>query len=316
MRFLIALAAAGVLTPVAGWAGRAVGLVDRPGALKIHLAPVPLTGGLAVVAVAIAVPALLGFPLPVAVLGAVLVALAAGTADDARPISPWLRLAVQVGAGLLLVAGGLRVAPFGILGAAGVVVVVIACTNAVNLLDGQDGLAGGLCAVAALGLASLNPALGTGALVLAGALCGFLLWNRPPARVYLGNGGAYAVGVLLAAMSVGAAGTSWRGVLGAGAVLGVLVFEFTLTLARRIRARSAVAEGDRLHSYDLMARAVGRGASTVAFWGLGLVAALVGLLLARGPLAAGAAAAAVTAVGGALLVARLWSRHAMVEDSP
>jgi hypothetical protein len=93
---------------------------------------------------------------------------------------------------------------------------VVVCANAVNIIDGQDGLAGGLAVVAALAVSVLVSAAGLStvaltALAVAGALVGFLVWNRPPARIFLGNGGAYGVGALLGILAWFLTGEgSWR----------------------------------------------------------------------------------------------------------
>ncbi len=226
MAFVVALAISVLATPIAGRLGRALGLVDRPAdALKIHRAPVSILGGVGAVGAAFAAAAALGHPPSGWVLGAGALALALGLADDVRALPASARAAGPAAAGALLVAGGLRLEPLGVLGGAAMVFAAVACANAVNMLDGQDGLAGGLAAGAALGLAGVaGPGTGGGpelGLALTGALIGFLVWNRPPARVFLGNGGAYAVGVLLAALTAGPAGTGWPGLLAAAAGMGV-----------------------------------------------------------------------------------------------
>jgi UDP-GlcNAc:undecaprenyl-phosphate GlcNAc-1-phosphate transferase len=290
MPFLLGLGLGLALVPVARWAGLASGLVDRPGdPLRIHDRPVPLLGGAAVVGAALIGTALFGTVSPW-VAGAAILALLAGLADDVRPLPVWLRLAAQAAAGGLLVAGGFRLTPLGPLGAAAVVVLVLLAANAVNILDGQDGLAGGLAAIAAAALVGLagwsdRSAAGVLGLALAGALLAFLLWNRPPARIFLGNGGAYALGTLLAVLVVGTT-DGWVLLVAAALCLAVFAFELVFTVVRRVRAGDPLTAGDRRHSYDLLAeRLGGRTTSTLAFWGLGLLAGAAGLLV--GALAGG-----------------------------
>jgi UDP-GlcNAc:undecaprenyl-phosphate/decaprenyl-phosphate GlcNAc-1-phosphate transferase len=291
MPFLLGLALGLALVPAARWAGLATGLVDEPGdRLRIHDRPVPLLGGVAVVAAALiaAVPSRAGLSPWVA--GAAILALLVGLTDDMRPLPVWLRLAAQAAAGGLLVAGGLRLAPFGPLAAAAVVVLVLLAANAVNIIDGQDGLAGGLVAIATAALVGLagwsaRPPEGALGLGLAGALVAFLVWNRPPARIFLGNGGAYALGTLLAALVAGVS-DGWAVLAAAAICLGVFAFELVFTVVRRFRAGEPVTAGDRRHSYDLLSEGIGgRIGSTLIFWGAGLLVGAAGLLV--GTLAGG-----------------------------
>jgi UDP-GlcNAc:undecaprenyl-phosphate/decaprenyl-phosphate GlcNAc-1-phosphate transferase len=313
--FLVALVVAAVLTPAAGWLGRALGLVDHPSGsgLKIHRASIPITGGLAVMAsvgIALGVGGRSGW-------GGVLAAGAAlvvGTVDDLRGLPALARVLGLAVAGAVLVLGTDSVTAAGLLGWVGATLLVVAVANAVNIADGQDGLVGGVGAVAALGLAVLSSSAGlSGAtelgLTVGGALIGFLVWNRPPARVFLGNGGAYAVGTLLAAgaVRVVVAG-GWRGFLAAGACLGPFAFELSFTVARRLRSRERLSGGDRLHSYDLVARTAGRTASTIVFAVYATLSVGVGLLIWHLP-PVGITLAVVATVLSGLWGVLLWNRR-------
>jgi len=315
MPFLIALATALVLTPVAGRLGRSLGLVDRPGDdLKIHGREIPTLGGVAVAAAMAATSLAPDVAWPAGGLtAAVAIALVAGTVDDVRPLQPVARVAALSAAGVVLVIG----TGFSDLGPAagiGIVLLVLACANAVNILDGQDGLAAGVAAIAALGLTACLlvevDAVPPLPLALGGALAGFVVWNRPPARVYLGNGGAYAVGVLLAvpAVLLTMAG-GWRGLLAAGACLAVPAFEIVFTVTRRAVAREVLSAGDRFHSYDLVSARVGRARSTAVFVVLALLGVGFGLIITVVPLPAGIAVAVVGAGLAALWGVLLWSRR-------
>ena len=260
MPFLIAFGLALVLTPAFGRMGLAVGLVDRPeDALKIHSRPVPVLGGVAVMASALGTLAALRSWLPSAVIVAAAIALGAGLLDDTKPVPPWLRLLLQAAAAGVLLGAGFSLGPLGVLSAIGGLVLVLACANATNMLDGQDALVGGLAAIAALGLSALAAWSGGSeaarlGLALGGALVGFTIWNRPPARIFLGNGGAYAVGTLLAVIALVVTSQSgWRGLLAAGVCLGVFAFEIVFTVTRRFLSGSPIVPGDRFHSFDLLA---------------------------------------------------------------
>jgi UDP-GlcNAc:undecaprenyl-phosphate/decaprenyl-phosphate GlcNAc-1-phosphate transferase len=305
--FVVAL----FLTPVARRLGVATGLVDRPSdpALAIHMRPVPLLGGPAVVAAAFAGVVLLGDGVPWSIVAAALVALGTGLVDDIHPLPPLLRLALHAGAGVILAVDGLGIEPLGALAGAGVVLLVLACANAVNMIDGQNGLAGGLIAASAAGLAMVHPdghqarAIG---LALAGAAVAFLVWNVP-GRIFLGNGGAYVAGALLAALAASASAEGWRGLLAAGACLGVFAFETVFTVARRARTGAGLMTGDRQHSYDIVAERSGsRLRSTYRFWAAGAIAAALGYAVSRMDLVAGAALAGVFAGCATAAGVRIW----------
>lgn len=316
MPFLIAFGLALVLTPAFGRMGLAVGLVDRPeDALKIHSRPVPVLGGVAVMASALGTLAALRSWLPSAVIVAAAIALGAGLLDDTKPVPPWLRLLLQAAAAGVLLGAGFSLGPLGVLSAISGLVLVLACANATNMLDGQDALVGGLAAIAALGLSALAAWSGGSeaarlGLALGGALVGFTIWNRPPARIFLGNGGAYAVGTLLAVIALVVTSQSgWRGLLAAGVCLGVFAFEIVFTVTRRFLSGSPIVPGDRFHSFDLLAAEQGRNRVTLLFWGLGLVAAGLAFLIRLLPLTAGvfvtAAASGLAGLAGARLYTRL-----------
>jgi UDP-N-acetylmuramyl pentapeptide phosphotransferase/UDP-N-acetylglucosamine-1-phosphate transferase len=282
--FLIAAALSLVGTAALISVAPRIGLVDRPGSLKLHERPMPYAGA------ALAVGALAGGLGGVAAgsrwwvaLGA-LIALAGGLWDDLRPQSPWVRLPVQVGAGVCLVAGGLTLEPLGAWGPAVLVLATAACCNAVNMMDGQDGLAPGLGAIAGLGLAGVAAVSGTSStpgLAVAGAGLGFLVWNRPPARAFLGDGGAYALGVLLVAAATTAA-ADWPALLGVVLCLGMFVAELTSTVLRRLLAASPALRGDRDHTYDRLADVLGsRPLSTLVLSGLAATLALLAQPVAR-----------------------------------
>jgi UDP-GlcNAc:undecaprenyl-phosphate/decaprenyl-phosphate GlcNAc-1-phosphate transferase len=283
MSFLLAFCIGIILTPPAATLGSLTGMVDRPGAgeLKIHARPIPVLGGVAVLAAALSAAALLGRGLPWPAEAGVLVAFLAGLLDDRRPVSPWVRVAwLAVAAGL--VAWAIPMSLLGPIGRPATFALVLACTNGVNLLDGQDGLAGGLSAVAALALAVVaGGAVRATALALAGALVAFLLWNRPPARIFLGNGGAYGVGAVLAAVAAQVARGGLRPLLAAGLALSVVAMELTSTVLRRLGSGHRLSSGDRGHSYDVLSVALkSRTASTLVLLAagtvLGATAALVG----------------------------------------
>jgi UDP-GlcNAc:undecaprenyl-phosphate GlcNAc-1-phosphate transferase len=330
MPFFVAVALALVLTWAARWLGLATGLVDRPPAaepggsdqLKIHTTPIPVLGGLGVVAAVLGAVAVTGSGLPALVIVGVVMATAIGLVDDARPQPASVRLVALAVAGVPIAVGLPfdRLDQLALPARAGVVVLLLLMANAVNLIDGQDGLAGGLGAIASVGLAAVIAANGadpTLALVVAGALVGFLAWNLPPARVFLGNGGAYGLGALLTVLAAQAtARHGWHGLLAAALCLGVFAFELTFTVVRRLLGSQRLATGDRRHSYDLLGRSRGnRDRSTLALWTLAAVSAGAGYASDQVSLAAAGTMIGVAFVIGTAAGGRLW-RDAVAVSEP
>ena len=294
--FLGAFATAVVATPAAGRLARALGILDRPGLLKVQAEPVPYLGGLAVFAATAAGGARPRLLPPLAL------AMGLGLVDDRRGLSPSVRLAGEVGAGVLAAAAvPTRLGtPLGPLAVAGGVVVLV---NAVNLIDGLDGLASGVALASALGFSSLpgGPERQT-ALALAGALAGFLVHNRPPARIYLGDAGSYLIGTALAlllAAAWGPAAPAGAGVA-ALALVGVPLAEVGVAVLRRALAGDPLFEGDRSHVYDqLVDRGWPARRASLTFAVAQSCLSALGATAAR--LRPRAAAGVVVAAGGALL---------------
>ncbi|MDR3650552.1 MAG: hypothetical protein P4L20_15780 [Acidimicrobiales bacterium] len=300
---IVAFGAAVVLTPVAMAVATRTGIVDRPGPLKPQAAPVPYLGGVAVFLAAL-VGAAVGHPAVVAPLAG---AVALGVLDDRLDVPAPLRLLGQIAIGV----GIAVVVPTRIGGAGGGVLVVLVSVllmNGTNFLDGLDALAGGVVAVACVAFAVVLHGPGRDLAVAgAAALAGFLLYNRPPARVYLGDAGAYLLGATLALL------LSWAWAPGTPSPVGVAslvivavpVAEVAFAVVRRLRARQSVTTGDRRHPYDLVvAHGWSRGAAALAYIGgealLGLAA--VGASKAHtlaGPVAAVVVAPAVVVTAAA-----------------
>lgn len=195
-------------------------LVDLPDARKQHAAPVPVVGGIAVMlAFGLACSGRELHGLPFEASGPVLLMFATGVIDDARDLPARLKLAIQVLAAWWLVqASGATLHSLPLpfmdghlaLGAAALpltVLMVVAVVNAINMIDGLDGLAGGCLVIASTALALAAQSVGRVDLAmisatLGAALAGFLVWNarwpwQTRARVFLGDAGALAAGMLL-----------------------------------------------------------------------------------------------------------------------
>ncbi len=186
-------------------------LLDQPGERRSHLLPTPRGGGVAIVATVLLGLAwlLLQWPqqqefLAYFAVGLVLVA-GIGWWDDHRPLSPWLRLAIHALAALVLAWAVYR-ATAAMLPAGLAFVAVMALVNVWNFMDGIDGLSASQAAICSAGLALV---IGTGpwawlAAGLFAAICGFLPFNFPKAKIFLGDVGSGALGYLLAGLLVAA----------------------------------------------------------------------------------------------------------------
>lgn len=227
LRVLIALlAAAGVcfaVTPAVKKLAAAVGAMDRPGeSRRVHTTPIPRMGGLAIFLGFLAGVLLcteITLPLRGILLGSVLIVLL-GAADDLWNLNPWLKLAVQAAAAAVAIAHGLEIRilsdprilgetiPLGALSAPITFVWIVGITNALNLIDGLDGLAAGVSGIGCASMLAVSLFLPgtTGVSVLLGALggacLGFLPYNRNPARIFMGDTGALLLGYVLATSSV------------------------------------------------------------------------------------------------------------------
>lgn len=218
MRAFIAVFLIALTLTIAGipWVRRvaiALDIVDAPSARKVHRTPTPLLGGAAIFIGAILAVLVLyrGDPEPT-VLGVLLAATAValtGLLDDYRPLPAWVKLGGQVLGFLILAYFGIRVrlpVPEAV-NYAVTLLWLLGITNAINFLDNMDGLSAGIAAVTSsfiLLLALFNGQFLVGALAagLLGACLGFLRYNFPPARIFMGDVGSLFLGFLLAVMGI------------------------------------------------------------------------------------------------------------------
>ncbi|MEU9830637.1 MraY family glycosyltransferase [Streptosporangium sp. NPDC048047] len=305
------LSAAG--TPLLGRLALRWGFVDRPGGYKTHGRPVPYLGGVAIMFATVAPFAVLAGLDDVRVTSIVLAAAAVallGLIDDFSPLSPLVRLAVETVAAVGVVVGGVQAPLTGSwLDGPVTVLWIVVVTNSFNLLDNMDGALGTIAAIGAAFLSGAafvhaHPALGLLLAALAHACLGFLLHNRPPAKVFMGDTGSLFIGFVIscsAALLVTGHGSGT-------AVAGLLLPTFlatvdtgTVFLARMLApGRSPMTAGSDHVSHRL--RHLGLGTGTVAAV-LGAVTALAGslcLALALGWVAP--LVAAVVGVGTALVL--------------
>lgn len=301
-----------------------LGLVDHPGHRKIHAEPKPLGGGVAIVA-AVAVPLLAGLaiiwamplnpsmsgeltaalaggvrqqtPLALSLLGAVLLLHVMGIFDDRRALGPTVKLIVQTVAAAAIVLPFDDVRVLTALGPAVSIPVtilwIVAITNAFNFLDNMDGLSAGVAAVCAT--AFLITAIlieqwfvaATLALLL-GSLIGFLFWNFPPARIFMGDSGSLVIGFVLGVLTVRTTylrpgeelAAGWYSVFAPLIVLAVPLYDLVVvSIIRLSRGRSPFV-GDTNHfSHRLVARGMSRRTAVLCIYLVTAATAIAAILL-------------------------------------
>ncbi len=282
--FGLAFVAAVLATLAVRRGARALGVLDRPdGFRKLDHRRTPLLGGIAIyLAFALPVVALRFFhqnavaqlltqnPARLwALMGGGAVALGLGIADDVKHVPARWKVLLQAAAACIAFAGGFSISaishPFGAPLELGVLVLpatifwFLACMNAVNLLDGLDGLAAGVCLFASVSVFLVSFLFGNVLSMLlmaclSGAILGFLLFNFHPASIFLGDSGSLLLGYLVGAVSL-------LGVRQAGATvsllipvvaLGVPVFDTALAIVRRWWKRVPLASPDRGHVHHVL----------------------------------------------------------------
>ena len=297
---LVALVVAIIASTIMRFVSPRVGALDRPDRyLKTHAQPTPNGGGIAIAIALVAGLAAVQMPLPVAVAIALAGALVIGFADDRIGVPPVVRLIVQVALGVMLAVSGFGVGAFpAMLGGILAVLIFVATMNAVNMVDGMDGLAAGCVVLSALGLAVVASRF-TGPetliLVLGAAALGWLVVNAPPAALFLGDNGAYLLGAGLAVTVIGL-GRTVPLLLGALTCLGVFGLDLALAVIRRIVGRAPLTSGDRGHFYDQL---LARGFTVQR-------TLMVAYLIQAGFVAAGIAQASLLSGSAGLVFAVVW----------
>jgi UDP-GlcNAc:undecaprenyl-phosphate GlcNAc-1-phosphate transferase len=299
--FISSLACAYVVTGVVKRTSEQIGFVDVPNERKTHLDATPRLGGLAII---------FGFGFPLLMLAAnargasVLSAnlqylfglLAAGSLivglgvyDDVRGADAPKKFVVQIGAAVVLVLFGFRfdnisiagqVFELGVLGIVASIVWIVGVINAMNFIDGMDSLATvvalttavAFIIIAVLRQDSMSLAVMT---ALAGSLAGFYPWNKPPAKIFMGDTGSMFIGLLLAAVSIAEPTKSPTAILIGGPIvaLALPVIDTLIVMKQRFGGEadsllhriSRVFSADRRHIHHILISRYGSAAKAI-FW--------------------------------------------------
>ena len=300
--FAIALVA---LPYFIGW-GHRVGLLDRPDQRKRHRRATPYLGGLGLFVSVWGSLLVCQWLLPDAnrflsidllvVPAGALVIMLIGLADDMRPLSAWVKLLAQIALGIVVWMSGLGVdllvwpsgeIQTGLLSAPITVLWVVMLTNAINIIDGLDGLAAGISLIAAITLLLIGGmSQGGPALLLMWAVVGFLLpflyYNRHPARIFLGDSGSMQLGYYFAVLTLTlnyksfAASALYLPLL----ALGVPIIETATAIIRRAVSGQNVMQADRRHLFHYLALTGLSPRQVVSvFWALGVLFGLFALAM-------------------------------------
>jgi len=304
-----------------------VGALDHPVARSSHAAPTPKGGGVGIAASYAAgtlwllyictVPASVLVP-----LGAALLLALVSYVDDVRQGPFVLKLGAQIAAAVVVIAAG---DSFTFVDLAGwhlhlpawiglplTLAWVLFVTNAVNFIDGLNGLASGSVLVACVAVAGGSPAAsGAAALPLAAGIAGFLPFNYPRARIFMGDVGSQLCGFVAADLAVRAAGVGVAALIIPLALMPILA-DVAFTLVRRARAGDRLTEAHRGHLYQVANRA-GMAAWVVAaiYWAMAAWGAGCGLLAGY---SGGGLATSVVALAASLIPMAAWLRWVATES--
>jgi UDP-GlcNAc:undecaprenyl-phosphate/decaprenyl-phosphate GlcNAc-1-phosphate transferase len=277
--FVMAMLVTAIATPFVRRAAVAVGAVDEPGARRVHTRRVPRLGGIAIA---------IGFFLPLLTLFAIrtqaaliffstggitiglvagsLLVVMAGLVDDLKGMGAKAKLLIQTAAAAIAFAGGMRIEGLDLPGIGALnlgwfalpatILWIVGIVNAMNLIDGLDGLAAGVAFFACLTnfvIASMtgNVYILLVSASLGGAVVGFLFYNFNPAKIFMGDSGSMFLGFVLGSASLLGAGTQKSPTLIAIVVpilaLGLPILDMLMTIARRFLERRSLFAADRGH---------------------------------------------------------------------
>ena len=311
-QFAILGVSAFALTGLLTWPVRALairlGAMDAPNlARKTQAEPVPYLGGVAIalgVTITVFAAVFVGkgtssnteqiqdlaftILLPALILGAM------GLFDDLRSLSPWPRLILQIVVGtlaaFLIVENGTTGTPFGssTLNTAVTIFWIVGICNSINFFDNLDGAAAGAVAIAALGVFVIafdrgQELIGALSIVTAGATIGFLMWNKSPAKIYMGDAGALFLGIIISVATIRlnpGVTPSWKSLTIPVILLAVPLLDTCVAVFSRIARRVSPLTGGKDHlSHRLVRAGLSRPMAAIALWAASGVCAIVAVAI-------------------------------------
>ena len=345
-QFAILGIAAFALTGLLTWPVRALairlGAMDAPNlARKSQVTPVPYLGGVAI-ALGITITTLVAVfvggnksgenlsqfkDLALTVLLPALVLGAMGLFDDLRSLSPWPRLITQTVVGtvvaLVIVNGGTVGTPFGTstLNTAVTIFWIVGICNSINFFDNLDGAASGAVAIAALGVFLIafdrgQELVSALSIVTAGASIGFLMWNKSPAKIYMGDAGALFLGIIISVATIrlnpGIVPT-WKSLAIPVMLLAVPLLDTCVAVFSRLSRGLSPLTGGKDHlSHRLVRAGLSRRVAAVGLWSASGVCAVIAFLVYQYPDSLGTVL--ITAFAAIWLVALMLFLRAPSQD--
>lgn len=303
--FLVALLISFVSTPVVRKLAIKIGAVDVPkDDRRVHKEAMPFLGGIAIFA-AVVIAVLIFLPLDRStfsiLMGGTLIVMS-GILDDLRDLSPKKKLIFQLGAGIILILGGIKIDfvtnPFTndssliFLKWMSIPITlfwVVGITNTLNLIDGLDGLAAGVAMISSISLMLVANKFGYTEItilsaIVAGSCLGFLPFNFNPAKIFMGDTGALFLGFMLAAISI-------EGVMKSVAtiavvvpilILGVPIFDTTFAIFRRLLNGQSIMAADKGHLHHrLLNRGFSQKKTVLILYGISSIFGLFAVLIAK-----------------------------------
>jgi UDP-GlcNAc:undecaprenyl-phosphate GlcNAc-1-phosphate transferase len=306
--FSASMLAVGLLTPLMRLIAVRLNVVDSPDqSHKTHRTPIPYLGGVAIILGVSGVTSFslikysmsqvniilaLSLLLPAVSLGLI------GLVDDIRNLSPWPRFVAQSVTGLLtailLISTDTVGTPTGsiLVDALITIIWIVGVTNSINFFDNLDGGASGTITLTSIALLFLalqgeQYLIAAMAAVLAGATLGFLVWNKPPARIYMGDAGALFLGLLIASLVVrldtnpiNNFATFSIPIL----LLAVPIMDTTVAVLSRIKKGISPFQGGRDHlSHRLMRSGLTKRAAVLTLWAMSAYYGALAIILSNAP---------------------------------
>ena len=306
----------GALTPIMRKLALKVGAVDAPNmARKVQVEPVPYLGGVAIViGVFVATYSTLiikdkEIALASTVLIPALLMAAMGLADDLRGLKPWPRLIAQSAVGVIVAGFLIYTDTIGtpsqifIIDAIVTTLWIVGVCNSINFFDNLDGGAAGTVVV--ISFFTFLIAYDRGQLMIsalsivtAGATAGFLIWNRPPAKIYMGDAGALFLGIIVAVLTIRLnpdIDPNWKSLAIPLFLMAIPLLDTTVAVTSRLARGISPFTGGRDHlSHRLMRKGLHRRTAAITLWVLAGIYGTIAFAIYKGQSTALIALAAFT----------------------